>query len=248
MDNVKLFNDDLRLVLPSLDMRFDLICADLPFKKTRNPWDVLIPFDEVWEAFSHVSHDRTVFAMNAVQPFTSSLLLSKSEWFRYEIIWAKNSGTDFLNAKKKPLNAHESILVFSKKPGTYNPQKTTGHARKVSTAAHKRNSRKTTNYGEHGLTGYDSTERYPTTVWKIASDKQKSSLHPTQKPLALLDRLILSYTKEGAAVLDPCMGSGTTGVSAVMNNRGFVGIEKDTEFGYFDSAKKRIEEAMNKKS
>lgn len=240
---IDLYNSDFREVLPRLNIKADLICADLPFKKTRNPWDVLIPFDEVWEAFSRVSHERTIFAMNAMQPFTSSLLLSKHKWFRYEIIWAKNGGTDFLNAKKKPLNAHESILIFSKKPGTYNPQKTTGHVRKVSTAAHKRNSKKTTNYGEHEATGYDSTERYPTTVWRVASDKQKSAIHPTQKPLALLERLILSYTNEDSIVIDPCMGSGTAGVAAKNLGRHFIGIEKDTEFGYFDAAKNRIENA-----
>jgi DNA modification methylase len=237
---MQLFNDDFRDVLPTLNVKADLICADLPFKKTRNPWDLLIPFEEVWEAFSHVSHDRTVFAMNAMQPFTASLLLSNHKMFRYEIIWAKNGGTDFLNAKKKPLNAHESILIFSKKTGTYNPQKTTGHIRKVSTASHKRNSKKTTNYGEHGLTDYDSTERYPTTVWMIASDKQKSALHPTQKPLALLERLILSYTNENDLVIDPCMGSGTTGLAAKNLGRQFIGIERDTEFGYFEAAKNRI--------
>lgn len=237
---IELFNEDFRDVLPRLNIKADLICADLPFKKTRNPWDLLIPFDEVWESFSHVSHDGTVFAMNAMQPFTSSLLLSNHKNFRYEIIWAKSGGTDFLNAKRKPLNAHESILIFSKKKGIYNPQKTTGHVRKVSTAHHKRGSKKTTNYGEHGTTGYDSTERYPTTVWKIPSDKQKSALHPTQKPLALLEKLILSYTNEGMLVIDPCMGSGTTGVAAKNLGRNFIGIEKDKELGYFIAARDRI--------
>lgn len=175
--------------------------------------------------------------MNAIMPFTSSLHLSNHKDFRYEIIWAKSGGTDFLNAKKKPLNAHESILIFSKKPGIYNPQKTTGHVRKVSTASHKRNSKKTTNYGEHGLTDYDSTERYPTTVWKIASDKQKSALHPTQKPLALLGRLILSYTNEGMMVIDPVMGSNTAGLACKNLGRNYIGIEKDAE--YFEIARNR---------
>lgn len=240
---IQLHNADFRQILPTLNVKADLICADLPFKKTRNPWDVLIPFDEVWEAFSHVSHDRTIFAMNAMQPFTSSLLLSKYKWFRQEIVWHKTSPTGHLNAKKRLMVAHEVVLIFSKKPGIYNIQKTTGHVRKVSTADHKRNSKKTTNYGEHGLTGYDSTERYPTTVWKIASDKQKSALHPTQKPVALLERLISIYSNENSLIIDPCMGSGSTGVAAKNLGRNFIGIENDTKFGYFDDAKHRIENA-----
>lgn len=234
----QLFLGDFREILPTLDIKADLICADLPFGKTRNPWDVVIPFDEVWKAFRYVSHDRTMFAMNAVMTFTSSLHLSNHRWFRYEIIWAKNGGTDFLNAKKKPLNAHESVLIFSKKPGIYNPQKTTGHARKVSSAHHKRNSRKTTNFGEYGLADYDSTERYPTTVWNIGSDKYKSAMHPTQKPLKLLERLVLSYADADMVVIDPCMGSGTTGEAAKNLGRNFIGIEKDPV--YFETAKNRI--------
>ena len=236
---VQLFNADFREILPTLNVKADLICADLPFKKTRNPWDLLIPFNEVWEAFSHVSHDRTVFAMNAMQPFTSSLLMSNHKNFRYEIIWAKNGGTDFLNANMKPLNAHESILIFSKKKGIYNPQKTNGHTPVNSYTKHTSDG---TNYGKTrlGISGGGSTERYPTTVWKIASDKQKSALHPTQKPLALLERLILSYSNEGMLVLDPCMGSGTAGLAAKNLGRDFIGIEKDTELGYFEAAKNRI--------
>lgn len=235
---MQLFNADFREILPTLNVRADLICADLPFGKTKNPWDTIIPFEEVWEAFSHVSHEGTVFAMNAQMPFSSTLHLSNHKMFRYDIIWAKEKGTDFMNAGVKPLNAHEQVLIFCKKKTLYNPQKTTGHKRKVSTASHKRNSKKTTNYGEHGLVDYDSTERYPTTVWTIPRDIQKCAIHPTQKPVALLDRLILSYTDAGMTVIDPCMGSGTTGVSANNLGRNFIGIEKDPDM--FIMAQKRI--------
>ena len=145
---------------------------------------------------------------------------------------------DFLNAKKQPLRSHEQILVFYRKQPTYNPQKTNGHPRKVSTAIHKINCVNTTNYGKHGLTTYDSTERYPKTVLVFPSDKQKSALHPTQKPVALMEYLIRTYTNEGETVLDNCMGSGTTGVACVKTSRNFIGIELDPK--YFQISRERL--------
>jgi DNA modification methylase len=153
--------------------------------------------------------------------------LSNEKLHRYNLIWEKTTPTGHLNAKKMPLRSHEDILVFYKKLPTYNPQKTTGHKRKVSTAQHKRGSKKTTNYGEHGLTTYDSTERYPKSVLKFATDKQKVALHPTQKPLALMEYLIATYSNEGEIVLDNCAGSGTTGLAAKKLNRNYIMIEND---------------------
>ena len=138
-------------------------------------------------------------------------MLSNEKLHRYNLIWEKTSPTGHLNAKRMPLRSHEDLLVFYRKLPIYNPQKTTGHERKVSTAKHKRNSKKTTNYGEHKLTTYDSTERYPKSVLTFATDKQKSALHPTQKPVALLEYLIKTYTNEGDLVLDNCAGSGSVG-------------------------------------
>lgn len=137
-----------------------------------------------------------------------------------------------------PLRNHEDICVFYKKLPTYNPQKTTGHIRKVSKAEHKIGCKNTTDYGEHGLTTYDSTERYPKSVWKFAKDVQKSALHPTQKPLGLLEELIKTYTNENDLILDSCMGSGTTGLACKNLNRRFIGIEKEEK--YFKIAKERI--------
>ncbi len=134
--------------------------------------------------------------------------------------------------------AHEDILVFYKKPPTFNPQKTTGHARKMSSAESKANCLKTEVYGKHGLTSYDSTERYPRSVIKTSTDKQRSKLHPTQKPVALMEYLIKTYTNEGETVLDFSMGSGTTGVACKNLNRNFIGIELDET--YFAIAEARI--------
>lgn len=125
------------------------------------------------------------------------------------------------------MKAHEQILIFYKKLPTYNPQMEHGHVRKVSTAAHKRNSKVTTNYGKHGLTSYDSTDRYPRDVLRFKWDKQKSSLSPTQKPVAACEYMIRTYTNTGDTVLDSCMGSGTTGVAAMNLGRKFIGIEID---------------------
>lgn len=143
-----------------------------------------------------------------------------------------------------PLRNHEDICIFYKKLPTYNPQKTTGHIRKVSKAEHKVDCKNTTDYGEHGLTTYDSTERYPKSVLKFAKDIQKSALHPTQKPVALLEYLIKTYTNKEDLVLDNCMGSGSTGVACLNTNRNFIGIELDAN--YFNIAKERIESVGEK--
>lgn len=171
-------------------------------------------------------------------------MLSNEKWHRYNIIWEKTTPTGHLNAKKMPMRSHEDMLVFYDKLPTYNPQKTTGHVRKVSSAKHKRNSKKTTNYGEHDLTSYDSTERYPKSVWKFATDKQKSALHPTQKPVALIKELINTFSNPGDLILDNCCGSGTTGVGCVETARNFICIDNDMEF--FEISKERILETISK--
>ncbi len=142
-----------------------------------------------------------------------------------------------------PLRYHEDMLFFYKKLPTYNPQKTTGHPRKVSTAHHKRNSKNSSNYGKSIATSYDSTERYPKSVWKFALDKQKSSLHSTQKPLLLLEELIKSFSNEGDLVLDNVCGSGTTGLAARNLKRNFIMIEKDSKI--FEDACERLGQINN---
>lgn len=156
-------------------------------------------------------------------------MISNKKMWRYNLIWEKTQPTGFLNAKKMPLRSHEDICVFYKNLPTYNPQMSEGHTRKVSKAEHKVNCKRTTDYGEHGLTTYDSTSRYPRSVWRFAKDVQKSALHPTQKPLALIEEIIKTYTNVGDLVLDSCMGSNTTGLAAKKLGRKYIGIEKDKE-------------------
>lgn len=221
------------------DKSIDMILCDLPYGQTsRNQWDSIIPFEPLWMQYNRIIKDNGTIVLFGNGMFTAELMLSNKTMWRYNLIWEKTQPTGFLNAKKMPLRNHEDICVFYKKLPTYNPQKTTGHKRKVSTAEQKRGCKNTTDYGIHGLTTYDSTERYPKSVWKFAKDIQKSALHPTQKPLALIEELVKTYTNEGDIVLDNCMGSGTTGVACKNLNRKFIGIEVDEN--YFNIAKDRI--------
>lgn len=208
----------------------DMILCDLPYGTTRNKWDSVIPLDELWKRYERIIKNNGVIVLTAQTPFDKVLGCSNLGLLRYEWIWEKTSATGHLNAKKMPMKAHENILVFYKNMPTYNPQKTRGHQRKVSKAEHKINCVKTTNYGEHGLTTYDSTERYPRSVQIFPTDKQKEALHPTQKPVALFEYLIRTYTNPGEIVLDNCIGSGTTALAAINTGRFFIGIELDEKY------------------
>lgn len=221
-----------------LDKSIDMILCDLPYGTTRNKWDSVIPFEPLWEQYERIIKDNGAIVLFAQTPFDKVLACSNLKLLRYEWIWEKTQPTGHLNAKKMPMKSHENILVFYKKLPTYNPQKTTGHERKVSLAAHKNNCSKSTNYGEYQNTSYDSTERYPRSVLVFPTDKQKSQLHPTQKPVDLLRYLIRTYTNEGEVVLDNCMGSGSTAVSAIKENRKFVGFE--IEESYIRISEERI--------
>lgn len=230
--------DCLELMKTIPDKSIDMILCDLPYGTTRNRWDVIIPFDDLWRQYNRIIKENGAIVLFGSGMFTANMILSNHRMWRYNLVWEKTTVTGFLNAKKMPLRQHEDICVFYKKLPTYNPQKTAGHKRKVSLAKHKVSCKKTTNYGEHELTSYDSTERYPTSILKFATDKQKSALHPTQKPVALLEYLIKTYTNKGDLVLDSCMGSGSTGVACFNTGRNFIGYECDEN--YFEIAKKRL--------
>lgn len=216
----------------------DMIMADLPYNTTRNHWDSLIDLEKLWEQYERVIKDNGAIVLTAQTPFDKVLGASNLKLLKYEWIWEKTSATGHLNAKKMPMKAHENILVFYKKLPTYNPIKTQGHVRKVSKAEHKVNSKMSTNYNPTGLTTYDSTERYPRSVLKFPNDKQKTALHPTQKPVALMEYLIQTYTNPGQLVLDNVAGSGSTAIAAMNTGRNFIAIEK--EESYFNLAQKRI--------
>jgi site-specific DNA-methyltransferase (adenine-specific) len=221
----------------------DFICADLPYGKTKNKWDNIINPSELWEQVWRITKPNAAVLFFGQDKFSAMMMLSDKN-HRYNIIWEKTTVTGHLNAKRMPMRCHEDMMVFYKKLPIYNPQKTKGHARKVSSAKHKRNSKKTTNYGDHNLTSYDSTERYPRSVWQVKTDKQKLSLHPTQKPVELIEKCVLTYSNEGDLVLDLCSGSGTLGEACLRNNRDFILIEKNNID--FELGKKRVVDIMNK--
>lgn len=225
----------------------DAIITDPPYGTTTCKWDSVIPFDEMWLRLNKLIKPNGAIVFTACNPFTSALIMSNPKEFRYTLVYEKTTPTGHLNAKKMPLRCHEDIIIFYKKLPTYNPQKTKGHIRKVSSAKSRgksidRNNLKDKVYNneiKEKVTDYDSTERFPRSVLKFTTDKQKSTLHPTQKPVALMEYLIKTYTNENDLVLDFTMGSGTTGVACKNLNRSFVGIEMDEK--YFNIAKERIE-------
>lgn len=238
MNSPTLFHADCFDVMPTLEAgSIDMVLADLPYGTTNCSWDTEIPLAPLWKQYRWLCKANAAIVLFAQTPFDKVLGASNIKALRYEWIWEKSNATGHLNAKKAPMKAHENILVFYEKAPTYNPIKTSGHIRK---SAKKRGDGSPV-YGKQKLDGlhYDSTERYPRSVIEFPSDKQTSKLHPTQKPLALCDYLIRTYTNAGDVVLDNCMGSGTTGIAALQSGRRFIGIENDP--AYFAVARDRIQ-------
>lgn len=240
MKDIELWQGDcLELMNNIPDKSIDLILTNLPYGQTaRNKWDEIILFEPLWEQYLRVAKDNAAIILFANGMFTAKLMMSNPKIWRYNLIWQTTQPTGFLNARKMPLRDHEDICVFYRKPPTYNPQMTDGHARKVSKAAHHVTAKETDVYGEYNFVDYDSTKRYPKSVWTFAKDTQKNALHPTQKPLLLIEELIKTYSNPGNLVLDSCMGSGTTGVATKNLGRRFIGIEKDELI--YETARERI--------
>lgn len=235
------FGDCLELMPQIADKSVDLILCDLPYGTTNCKWDIIIPFAPLWEQYERIIKPNGAIVLTASQPFTSVLISSNIKMFKYEWIWQKTHPKGHLNAKKQPMRAHENVCVFYKQQPSYFPQKTTGHNRKVAKTSYVKENNGNSVYGKEVRdTDYDSTERYPLSVQVFANADLSNVLHPTQKPVALFEYLIRTYTTEGELVLDNCMGSGTTAIACKNTNRNFIGIEKEQK--YFDIANKRIEE------
>ena len=233
--------DCLELMKQIPDGSVDMVLTDPPYGTTALEWDKIIPFESLWFELERVITENGVIALMANQPFTTHLASSNLKLFKYEWIWEKNFSTNFFHAKRQPLRKHESILIFYKKSGKYYPQKTTGHK---PTQSAKGSSSGKLWHGENkrDYLGGD-TERYPSSILKFNAVDPKLRVHPTQKPVDLLEYLIKTYTQEGEMVLDFTMGSGSTGVACVNTNRNFIGIELDGE--YFEIASKRISDAQD---
>ena len=200
----------------------DMILCDLPYGTTQNKWDAVIPFEQLWAQYWRIAKPGAAVVLTAAQPFTAALVMSQPGAFRYDWVWEKEPSGN-LNAKKMPMSAHESVLIFGSP--IYRPQGLKPTLRKRGAS----NISKTHNYGAQKPVAYDQTVTgYPSTVLSIAKDKDK--LHPTQKPVALFEYLIRTYTDEGMTVLDNCAGSGTTAIAAERTGRNWICIERDPEY------------------
>lgn len=253
MSKYKLAQGDcLELMKQIKDESIDLILCDLPYGTSACKWDSVIPFEPMWEQYKRIIKLEGAIVLFGSEPFSSALRLSNLDMYKYDWKWEKPNGANFLNFKYQPAKVHEDIMVFGKsatsysKKGNmiYNPQMSEGKPYSQ-VSGQQRN--------DNGLvlgstvrspikqvvTKNDGT-RYPRSIIKFPLDKDK--LHPTQKPVALLEYLIKTYTDEGAWVLDNCMGSGSVGVAALNTNRNFIGFELNE--GYFNIAKERIESVI----
>lgn len=231
--------DCLELMAQIPDQSVDMVLCDLPYGTTQNKWDSVIPFEPLWAHYKRICKGAIV--LTAAQPFTSALVMSNPAGFKYDWCWKKPKGTGHLNAKKMPLRDKEDVLVFQS-GSVYNPQFSEGAPYKNKAGKdHAGTGSMTDNYGAYTNFRNDNDgKRYPKQVIEFGV-VERGTVHPTQKPVALMEYMIRTYTNEGGTVLDNCMGSGTTGVACANTKRKFIGIEQDER--YFEIAKTRIEMA-----
>lgn len=238
-DNCQLHNGDcLELMKRLPDSSVDMILADLPYGTTQNKWDSVIPLTALWIEYLRICKPRAAILLTASQPFTSTLIMSAYDLFKHEWVWIKNRGSNFANTVREPMKEHESVLMFSRGRWTYNKQmqpRTGGGVDRVEYGFNFKT--ETENYGS-----FAGKENAQLSVLRVPSSWQKFNcevgLHPTQKPVALMEYFIRTYSNEGDIVLDNCMGSGTTGIAAFNTGRKFIGMELDDT--YFNTAKTRL--------
>ena len=251
MEDIKLYNGDCLEVMKDIpDKSIDMILCDLPYGTTACSWDTIIPFEHLWSLYKMLITDNGSIVLFSSQPFTTDLINSNREWFKYEIIWDKIGGSNFQLSKIQPLKRHENILVFGKGKITYNPQmKLRSKPKDYSNSSYD-----ALKNGMHfNSTDFESakkirTEKYPDSIIEISAQSKECNnvnrVHSTQKPIELLEYLIKTYTNEGETVLDNCMGSGSTMVACKNTNRNGIGIELEEE--YFNIAVNRIYGALAK--
>ena len=236
---LNIFNEDALDFLPKLENEsIDLIYCDLPFGTTKCSWDEVIPFDKMWEQVIRIAKQNAPIIFHAQQPFTSALIMSNPKMFKYEWIWEKDRPSNPLVANKRVMPRHENICVFYEKQPIYNPQK---EERKEE---NKRNNKKDTAHetGTKGLVVLSRSDGntdfvHPTSIQKFTYGEGRGQ-HPTQKPVALFEYLLKTYSNEGMTIFDPCMGSGTTNLACLKLNRKSIGIEKEKQ--YYDVAVRRL--------
>ena len=236
--------DCLELMKDIPNGSIDMILADLPYGTTKCKWDTIIPFEPLWEQYKRIIKDNGAIVLTARQPFTSMLITSNKKMFRQTWVWDKVIGVNFMNAKKMHTQGFEDICVFYRKLPTYNPQMEEGVPFKDSRKTKHRTKTEALGSRAKYTPQNNIGTRYPRGIIRFSARNNKP-LHPTQKPVALFEYLIKTYTNEGETVLDNTMGSGTTGVACVNTNRSFIGMELDDK--YFEIAERRITDAVREK-
>jgi len=238
-EQIQIYLGDALAVMDELIMKgikVDAVICDPPFGTTNSKWDTIIPFDEMWiKLYALRQSATTPIILFGQEPFSSKLRMSNEKHYKYDWVWDKIKSTGFLNAKKQPLRGHEFIHVFYEKQCYYNPQKTKGHLLKKSK---RKDTSQTSCYKEMKGNDYASEERYPRSILKFSTDMQKSAIHPNQKPVALLEYFLKTYTKEGDVVLDFAAGSMSLGEACLNTNRKCILIENNKEF--FNDGRNRI--------
>ena len=244
--------DCLELMKEIPDKSIDMILCDLPYGTTNCKWDVVIPFEPLWEQYKRIIKDNGAIVLFGSEPFSSKLRLSNLKNYKYDLIWEKERPTNIFTIKHQFGKVHENISVFYKKLPTYNPQMenslqpNNNDKRKNKSQSGKMNLIETKHNAISKISDeYNPKLRYPRDVLKFSRGTRKGAYHPTQKPVALLEYLIKTYTNEGETVLDNCMGSGSTGVACINTNRDFIGYELNEE--YFNIAQNRLREAWKEK-
>ena len=242
--------DCLEMMKQFPDNSVDCILCDLPYGTTNCSWDIVIPFEELWIAYKRLIKDNGAILLFGKQPFTTDLINSNRKMFKYELIWEKDKPTNFALANKQPMCYHENILVFYTNQPVYNKQPTKregkGTWRYEYDISHENRTIQGTNKkytGKKEKSNYDTEFKNPKSILYFDTGKRQQLQHPTQKPVALLEYLILTYSNEGDTILDNTMGSGSTGVACMNTNRHFIGIEKEEK--YFKIAEERIKEASS---
>ena len=222
------------------DKSVDMILADLPYGTTQCKWDILIPFELLWPEYERIIKDSGAIVLTSKNPFTAKLNSSNLKLYRHELIWEKEQATNFLFIKNQFGSIHENISIFYKHQPTYNPQMIKTDKPIKSYGGNKSKTQNNQTFIGKKEIRY---EKYPCSILRFNRDR--NTVHPTQKPVKLFEYLIKTYTNENDIVLDNCMGSGTTGIACSNTNRKFIGIEKDST--YYNIACKRIEEHKSKK-
>jgi len=247
MNGIELFNADCFDIMPSIpNESVDAIICDLPYGSTTCSWDIILPFDKLWEQYERIIKPNGIIILTATQPFTSHLIMSNLKLFKYELIWDKVFGVSAVSSSFRPMISHENILVFYKHKPTFNPiflERPESSRRKQRTKTQKSETHKT-EYATKNIEFVESNKKNPVSIITVNRFSKecnpKNRMHPTQKPVDLMEYLISTFTNENDLVLDNCFGSGSTPVACKNLKRRFIGMEKEEK--YFNMAIKRLEE------